>query len=66
MTQAAEKKVNDNAAIWVSRKAGTVALAHECQAMTPRDEYGRTIPMYGIVHKALEMYKAEMKARKGK
>ena len=66
MAQTTEKKQNDNAAIWVSRRAGTIELLHECQAMTPRDEYGRSVPLYGVVHKALELYKAEIKARKGK
>jgi len=51
-----ETKVSDATALWVSKRLGTIALAHECKNLTPRDEYGRKLPMYAVVHLALKEY----------
>ena len=50
----------DQTAVWISRRLGTRELLDECVAGTPRDDYGRKVPIYGVVHKALQAYRATL------
>ena len=50
----------DQTAVWISRRLGTRELLDECAGLTPRDDYGRKLPLYGVIHKALETYRATL------
>ena len=50
----------DQTAVWISRRLGTRELLDECAGLTSRDDYGRKLPLYGVIHKALETYRATL------
>ena len=55
----------DQTAVWISRRLGTRELLDECAGLTPRDDYGRKLPLYGVRHKALEAYRATLNGKAG-
>ena len=58
-------KVSDYTTVIVSRRLNTVGLLHECAAVSPATEYGTRLPMYAVLHRALEEYKERHGAKAG-
>lgn len=64
MTETATKpkRVRDVSAVWI--KPPTVTLLHEAQDASPPDEFGVRLPLYAVVHAALELYLASVNGKK--
>jgi len=44
----------------VSKTLKTKQLLAECIDLTPEDQYGRTVPAYGVMHQALMEYRQRL------
>ena len=51
-------------AVWI--KPPTVTLLHQCKDQSPPDEFGRRLPLYAVVHAALELYLASLSKKQGR
>ncbi len=52
--------------IQVKVSLGTHAILAECVKLSGKDEFGRPIPAYAVVHRAFELYRDKLKAEKQK
>jgi len=49
---------NGFCAVYIKPEAAV--LLHECKKLSPPDQYGRRLPLYAVIHVALEQYKESL------